>query len=464
MALRLQVVSRHKQGLRERATKEFGQNGGTIGRSLESDWVLPDAQRFVSSRHASIDFRSGSYYIIDTSSNGVYINGSNQAVGRGTPQRLFPGDRIRMGDYEMLVEIDDADSTHERIPSQPHIDPVDLMQRVDAPEPTKSDLVDPFEITGVGIETLLDQDQATTLSPLDYGFTSGELTLVPDQAQQPSAPAASPPPAAPRPAASSHASDTARVRTSSELPPIKVKRKRRISRANAEAQHVARVEPAAPIAPAPSAQSPVPPTLTLDTFFRGARMPAKTLDEQQSEALLLRLGQLMRETVAGLTENLHLRAAQKGLLRQSNTTIQPGGNNNALKFSAGVDEALENLLFRDSEQYLDAVQAVRDSFDDIRRHQQILMKAMLEAVVAYIERVDPEQLEQKFSNGRTGLMAATNKLKYWDLFKDLYQVVAQRNPGEFPAAFLEEIARTYDAEATRVSGVRADQKVKASVA
>jgi hypothetical protein len=61
-------------------------------------------------------------------------------------------------------------------------------------------------------------------------------------------------------------------------------------------------------------------------------------------------------------------------------------------------------------------------------------------------------------------MAATSKLKYWDLFKDLYQVVAQRNPGEFPAAFLDEIARTYDAEATRVSGTRAGQKVKTSVA
>jgi type VI secretion system protein len=457
MALRLQVVSRHKQGLRERSTKEFGQDGGTIGRSLESDWVLPDAQRFVSSRHASIDFRSGSYYIVDTSSNGVYINGSNQPVGRGNPQRLFPGDRIRMGEYEMLVEIDESDSTRERIPIQPHVDPVDLMQRVDAPEPAKRDLVDPFEITGVGIETLLDQDQASTLSPLDYGFTSGELTLVPDQApQQSSAPAAT--------TARTRMSDTARVRASTAQPaPIKVKRKRKIGApVDPAAAPAPSVAPVAPVAVAPE-PTPAAPALTLDAFFRGAGMPVMALDEQESEALLLRLGQLMRETIAGLTENLHLRAAQKSLLRQSNTTIQPG-NNNSLKFSAGVGEALDNLLFRDSSEYMDAGEAVREAFGDIRRHQQILMKAMLEAVVAYIERVDPEQLEQKFSNGRTGIMAATAKLKYWDLFKDLYQVLAQRNPGEFPAAFLEEIARTYDAEATRITGVRAEQKVKASVA
>jgi type VI secretion system protein len=448
MALRLQVVSRHKQSLRERSTKEFGQDGGTIGRSLESDWVLPDAQRFVSSRHASIDFRSGSYYIIDTSSNGVYINGSTQAVGRGNPQRLFPGDRIRMGEFEMLVEIDDSDSTRERIPIQPHVDPVDRMQRVDTPDPVKRNLVDPFEVTGVGIETVLDQDQASTLSPLDYGFVNDDLSLMPDQTlHRPSAPAST--------TARSRLSDTARARMNGTQPaPVKVKRKRKIGEP---------VNPAATGVTAVAEPAPAVPTLTLDAFFRGAHVPAMTLDAQQSEALLLRLGQLLRETIAGLSENLHLRAAQKSLLRQSNTTIQPG-NNNALKFSAGVDEALNNLLFRDSKEYVDAVEAVREAFGDIRRHQQILMKAMLEAVVAYIERLDPEQLEQKFSNGRTGIMAATAKLKYWDLFKDLYEVLAQRNPGEFPATFLEEIARTYDAEATRVMGLRAEQKVKSSVA
>ena len=91
MALRLTIISRHRRSLGERGIKEFGRNGGTIGRSLESDWVLPDGQRFLSSRHASIDFRSGSYYIIDTSTNGVYINGSDVPVGNHT-RRM---DRVR---------------------------------------------------------------------------------------------------------------------------------------------------------------------------------------------------------------------------------------------------------------------------------------------------------------------------------------------------------------------------------
>ena len=446
MALRLQIVSRHRQSLGERSIKEFGQSGGTIGRSLESDWVLPDGQRFLSSRHASIDFRSGSYYLIDTSTNGVYVNGADQPVGRGKPQRLFAGDRIRMGEYEMLVEISEIDSTREQLADLAHVDPVDRKQRVDAPEPTGKDLVDAFEITGVDIEVVLEGDQAKTLTPLDYKFKSNDLELEEDAPPQKavskvksSAPAkaAAQPKAAPLAPQSKAAAPAAAPQTSRAKP--------RASTAPAQAPAAA---PAARNAAAPAARNAAP--AALDAFFRAAGMQPRALDERQSEEMLQRLGQLTREMVVGLTENLHLRAAQKTALRQSNTTIQPL-DNNSLKFSAGVDELLNNLFFRESEQYLNAVESVREAFGDLKRHQQVLMKAMQMAVSDYIARLDPEPLEEKFSNGRHGLLGAASKLKYWDLYKDLYQVVAQQHPGELPQLFLEEISRAYEAEASRTA-------------
>ena len=138
MGLRLQITSRHRQALGDRGIKEFGRDGGTIGRSLESDWVLPDGQRYISSRHASIDYRSGSYYIVDTSTNGVYVNDAEQPVGRGNPQRLFTGDRIRLGEYEISVEIDEEDNTSQQIADVNHVDPVVRAQRVPPPDPTRA--------------------------------------------------------------------------------------------------------------------------------------------------------------------------------------------------------------------------------------------------------------------------------------------------------------------------------------
>src|SRR5690606_21190400 len=163
MALRLTIVNAHGAKLATDSVKEFGPGGGTIGRSLECDWVLPDSKRYLSSRHASIDFRSGSYYIVDTSMNGVYVNDTDHPVGRGTPQRLFDGDRLRIGEYEISVEIDEDPIAP--LMQENHIDPVDLAQRVEAPEPHEGDMVDAYEITGVGIEMMLTDDELETLSP-----------------------------------------------------------------------------------------------------------------------------------------------------------------------------------------------------------------------------------------------------------------------------------------------------------
>ncbi|MBT8442803.1 MAG: type VI secretion system-associated FHA domain protein TagH, partial [Gammaproteobacteria bacterium] len=105
MPLRLRIVSDNKRLLGEKHSKDFVACGGTIGRNPDNDWVLPDPHRYISGRHALIDFLAGTYYIIDTSRNGVYINTADAPVGHGHPQRLFDGDRLRLGDFDMICQI-----------------------------------------------------------------------------------------------------------------------------------------------------------------------------------------------------------------------------------------------------------------------------------------------------------------------------------------------------------------------
>ena len=76
MALRLRVVSEHSSRMGEKSTKVFGVHGGTIGRSTDNDWILPDPERYLSGKHIRIDFRAGTYVLVDTSSNGTYVNGA----------------------------------------------------------------------------------------------------------------------------------------------------------------------------------------------------------------------------------------------------------------------------------------------------------------------------------------------------------------------------------------------------
>ena len=91
MALRLNIVSEHHELMGDDAERVFREDGGTIGRSLQNDWILPDRDRYVSGRHATIDHKGGIYYLLDTSSNGVYINDEVEPIGKGNPRRLFNG-------------------------------------------------------------------------------------------------------------------------------------------------------------------------------------------------------------------------------------------------------------------------------------------------------------------------------------------------------------------------------------
>jgi type VI secretion system protein len=106
MALRLRVVSIHAQLLGEDGTRVFGVHGGSIGRSGDNDWVLPDPDRYVSGHHARVDYRNGQYVFTDTSSNGTYLNDSDAPLSNSGPHVLKDGDRLRLGDYELTVDLD----------------------------------------------------------------------------------------------------------------------------------------------------------------------------------------------------------------------------------------------------------------------------------------------------------------------------------------------------------------------
>src|SRR4051795_6100115 len=106
MALRLRIVSDHRRSLGDRGSIVFGVGGGTIGRSADNDWVLPDPQRYVSAHHARVSFRQGTYFLEDLSTNGAFANDGDVAIGKLGPHKLQNGDLIRFGDYQVSVVLE----------------------------------------------------------------------------------------------------------------------------------------------------------------------------------------------------------------------------------------------------------------------------------------------------------------------------------------------------------------------
>lgn len=417
MPLTLKITSKHRHILGADSTHVFSVHGGSIGRAPDNDWVLPDPDRYISGQHARIDYRGGAYYLTDKSSNGVYVNDADQPVGRGTSLRLYDGDALRMGDYRFHVSI-----VH-----------VSLDEAADA-------------------GSAADAGDAPDASPFQDGFGGQEtpptrLKLLEERAEElSSAPAAEPPRSTDtvvRPDSREPAGDDALTETA-------VLRQDFLA---SEAGIGQRPEPGTE-AGAEQGLADAVKLLMEATGLDPARLPAGS--ERQ---LLVTYGHVMRATVEGLVAVLRTRSLIKGQFRLSQTSVQPAGNN-PLKLAPGVQDALEQLFYRETPEYMEPLEATENAFGDIRAHQVAMVVAMKAAVRDLLERLEPGVLEEQFNRGmkRGGLLGGGNKSRYWDLYCDLFQVVAGHSDENFVQVLGPRFAEAYEREMHRLGGRKRQKK------
>jgi type VI secretion system FHA domain protein len=175
--LALSVISAHGAGMGPTAYKIFDERGGSIGRLDTNDWSLPDPAKIVSSRHAEIHFASGGFYLQDLSTNGTFINTREQLIERDAGHWLADGDRILIGEYEILVQIIDdgipALETGEP-PREAHGDSGSRAAhaRQQQPQRSEQDATDPMGLTRLRPD-LTAGEGSDEVDPLGGGLSGG---------------------------------------------------------------------------------------------------------------------------------------------------------------------------------------------------------------------------------------------------------------------------------------------------
>ena len=381
MPLTLKIVSEHADLVGDDFSREFGEKGGTIGRALQNDWILPDPDRYISGRHATVDFRGGIYYLMDTSSNGVYFNDEYEPVGKGNPRRLFNGDKLRMGDFIFEVRVDAGETVAVPLDDEDtgnFIDP-DIDQMVDEdPLQTGMQLLDEEEITGDDeFQSALFGDQQPKTDPVPEAAEIFEREL--------------------------EYSDPAE------------------SRVEVTAEDL------------------------FDSFLDGLGLNRADLRPSVNHPEMLQTaGQVLRELVKGNIDLLASRANLKNAFRLDQTTLLPR-HNNPMKFSENTNDLLKQLLTGGEGDYLGARDAIREANQDLLNHQNAFLDAMTAAFVEFADRFEPTELQEGFDRtlGK-GLLSFMNKSKYWDLFCDLYPIITEKGGGRFPQMFSEEFVSNYE--------------------
>lgn len=390
MALRLEIISPQRQKLGSRGSIVLGVGGGSIGRALDNDWALPDSNRFLSGHHARIHFRAGHYVLEDTSSNGVFVNDASRPLGKRGIHRLAAGDILRMGEYRVLVRIDDDDPAA-------------------APPPGAATMANLTVQKVVPLRVPAAERRAVNTSDEDLGHSLDIETLIPDG---PSGPFAKPPTAGQR-----EPSETGLNATGDGAHPAAAPgaMQDRVNRLRAAAR--ARLEGTSPSLALQGG---------LQAFCRGAGVDYDKLPATSEAQALYLAGRLLRETLAGL--RAVLRAQRDFNEHYGIRHERPEGPS---PLDTGIDEYLLELLQGHEQRRLDAVLRLRDQFSDAAGHAGALDPALRSALMLFIGHLDPARMD--------GLPPETS----WARYREIYAHLLRASGGRLPHLFVEALAQAW---------------------
>ena len=470
MTLTLEITASSAARPGDTTRHVFGEEGGTIGRACDNSWVLTDAK--ISGQHARISFRNGVFYIEDKSRNGVTVNTAENRLVRNRPYALKTGDRLYIEPHEIDVWIDAASDRAARGPL------VDLFAASDADDPFAARQEAPHPSVG----SLADSGIGGEVDPLKFfqpvaGRTPArrpERSAPPvddllDSHFEPPGVLPGPMPAESGPAAIPQGYDPLAPDTplieSVTAPPTRSRRgvdsppAREYVKGTRSAEHPTIRQPALPAAsPAPTTPQAIPAatspppregsapreadrTEELAELLAGAGVPSAAITAE----LARRLGEILRIVISGLMDVLQSRQHIKDEFRMDPTLFRPA-DNNPLKFSVNVEDALHNLLVKRNPAYLGPVDAFADAFDDLRDHQLAMLAGIRVAFERMLAEFDADHLQEAFDRqlGKSTFPLVSVKPRYWDLYRERTRELAKDPEATFGRLFGEEFRQAYE--------------------
>jgi type VI secretion system protein ImpI len=435
----------------------FTQDGGTIGRANTNTWTLPHNE--VSGRHARITFQSGVFYIQDTSRNGVSVNTPDNRLVRDRPYALKHGDRIFIDPYEIDVSITSSASAMR--PAL--INPFDQDPFAsDGGSPAGSPLMDsPADVVSGGeVDPLRFFDPLNKAAPIrspgdivnrdDDPLGAHYEPPVPrdDPALVPPDPAAIPKDYNPLEDSHHGASPLRRPRPGDSIIPrpkpsgVDVSSRANSPLASGSVRAASPINvpppPAPRVAPSPAEDAA---SSGLSQVLIGAGLHGVPVTPELAQSF----GEILRVVVAGLMDVLQARQRIKEEFGMRQTVFRTA-DNNPLKFSANVDDALHNLLVKRNAAYLGPVDAFADAFEDLRNHQLAMLAGMRVAFEAMLSEFDADRLQEEFDRqiAKVSLPLMPAKLRYWDLYREKRRELLKDAEAAFDKLFGEEFARAYE--------------------
>lgn len=396
MELIFELLSHPSLTATQEMRKRFDEKGGVIGRNADCTWQVVDGEQKVSKYHVTISYLDGAFFITDTSTNGVEVNGTGTYLVRDKPERIGHGTRYSLDRFVIRADL-----------------PQELQRALllaREPQPAGIKIPDDAFMGG----TLLDPLEPEVLNYSVFDVTQSDNTP-----------------------ASMDLQFTDRAPLDFE---------------NLSVPQL--VEATQAPTPQPECEPQAP---DMDGFWAdfGAALGVDVLAMEQAgrEALAIKAATVLKQTVAGLQQSLWTRSELKNQLRLARTVI-PGTRHNPLTSTHDAGEALDLLLAPHKAHQLSAEQVVWRAFRDLQAHQVALLSASRAAVRASLEHFSPQQLTLRQERDGHQPWFATSGSR-WRAFSRYHQAL-QQDDDWCERMLARDFAQAYEEQVRLISTLHND--------
>ncbi len=507
MKLIFKIINNPSCGSPSEKQKVFESTSAVIGRSPNCDWVLPDPDRFISSKHAEINLKNNTFFLRDVSSNGT-INGlTDEAIGNNQELAISDGQTFLIGDYLIQAEFVNTEShnlnkssarenadwdnqmddfwgnssdpldflspnknsilANESIENTPSLE--NSLERTPAFKQAMN-----FSNTKSSVEKDLLQPEASSGIPENWDNTSFSFPEKEDVALAPTNNQISASESMDKPAQVAESAltiddideddefflglaedsffnkETPSAITTDSIPSD--------TSITSSIPNPGKLERPANTRPRKRKQteegSISPQGITNDNLLAMAKLDFEKqgfdktlLTEEVANQWLSLMPTIMQSTI----ELLQARAAIKNEFRVSKTLLTTS-ENNPLKFSVNAEDAITSLFHQKRPGFLTSEHAFKQAFRDINQHQSALLHGVRVAMMDLLKQFDAEALENSFNETTktVGILDKFNstkssQAKLWMQYKNFYKTEYKVDSDDsFQRIFGEAFAEAYD--------------------
>jgi type VI secretion system FHA domain protein len=483
MPITLSVYMYRNAAPAQALTRRFDQLGGAIGRAPGNDLVLDDPGKYISRLHARVEHRDDAFWLVDVGSNPSLVN--DRPVGAGRSVQLEDGDRVTIGDYQLLASVESEATAF--MPAAP---PPSPLQVAPPPAVTPDLPMNPDDsLASAGILDVGGDPLNPSFDPLGLNLFGSPAPA----AATPSAPAwrgaesdhvppeqlpFAPPPAPLSSFAAAQSQAVPAMAIPDDYDPLADFLPPRVQAAPApaplpvdQAEATAFAPSAPPVTAPPAMPVPAPPPPPVQAAPRAtgtaaagdpviqALMRGLGLSElntkRSAEEIAELAGAMLREATAGTMGVLMGRAMTKRESRLDMTMISAAANN-PLKFFPDADSALTQMINGTMPGYMQPPRAFANAFDDLKAHELAIMAGMRAALAGVLERFDPAAIEARLQvpTVMDKMLAANRKAKMWDRMVELYTQMASEADSDFHRLFGEAFGKAYEEQVARLRQAR----------